>query len=134
MKITTKTVIAAIATLTLSIAACSGMKDENMSKNSDGTYVVNTTKLCADVRGFKDATPLLVYIKNDKIVKVEPLANKETPEYFNSLRGKYLSQWDGMQVKTAAEADVDAYTGATYSSNAVIANVQTACQYYLKKK
>ena len=43
--------------------------DNVMSKLSDGTYVVNTTTLAKDVKGFKGNTPLKIYIKSNKIVK-----------------------------------------------------------------
>ena len=41
-----------------------------MSKEADGTYVVNTTTLAKDVKGFKGNTPLYIYIKGGKVVKV----------------------------------------------------------------
>ncbi len=39
-------------------------QDNVMRKQANGTYVVNTTSLAANVRGYKGATPLEVYIKN----------------------------------------------------------------------
>ena len=40
-----------------------------MTKLKDGTYVVNTTTLASNVRGYLGATPLEVYIKKNKAVK-----------------------------------------------------------------
>ena len=43
---------------------------EVMRKEKDGTYVVNTTTLAQDVKGYIGATPVEIYIKKNKIVKV----------------------------------------------------------------
>ena len=39
-----------------------------------------------------------------------------------------------MTVKKAVKANVDVVTGATYSSDAVIKNVQKGLKYYMEKK
>ena len=100
--------------------------DEHMTKK-DGVYIVNTTKLGADVQGYNGPTPLNIYIKNDKIQKIEALPNDETPGFFERVK-------DGMTVAQAATANVDAVTGATYSSNAVKENVKIGVKYYQKHK
>ena len=107
--------------------------DENMTKK-DGVYIVNTTKLGADVQGYNGPTPLNIYIKDDKIQKVEALPNDETPSFFQRVQNELLSKWNGMDVKKAATAEIDAVTGATYSSNAVKENVKIGVQYYQKHK
>ena len=43
---------------------------EVMTKNSDGTYVVNTKTLTPKVIGYRGTTPLNIYIKNDKVEKI----------------------------------------------------------------
>ena len=107
--------------------------DENMTKK-DGVYIVNTTKLGADVQGYNGPTPLKVYIKNDKIQKVEALPNEETPGFIQRVQNELLNKWNGMDVNKAATAEIDAVTGATYSSNAVKENVKIGVKYYQKHK
>lgn len=107
--------------------------DENMTKK-DGVYIVNTTKLGADIQGYNGPTPLNIYIKDDKIQKVEALPNEETPGFFARVQNELLGKWNGMDVKKAASADIDAVTGATYSSNAVKENVKIGVNYYQKHK
>ena len=107
--------------------------DENMTKK-DGVYIVNTTKLGADVQGYNGPTPLNIYIKDDKIQKVEALPNDETPSFFQRVQNELLSKWNGMDVKKAATAEIDAVTGATYSSNVVKENVKIGVKYYQKHK
>ncbi|MDD7272486.1 MAG: FMN-binding protein [Prevotella sp.] len=106
--------------------------DKVMQKLSDGTYVVNTTTLAADVRGFKGATPLEVHIKKDKIVKVAALKNKETPRYFSRVEKEMLPKYGKRKISKASE--VDGVTGATFSSRAVKANVEAALKYYKANK
>ena len=123
-------VVVAVAALVL-VAATTG--DDVMTKK-DGVYIVNTTKLSADVQGYNGPTPLKVYIKDDKIQKIEALPNEETPGFFARVQQNLLNKWNGMTVKQAATAEVDAVSGATYSSNAVKKNVKLGASYYLKHK
>lgn len=118
-----------------SIALAAGQSDKVMRRLSDGTYVVNTTTLAKNVRGYRGATPLNVYIKDNRVVKVEALRNQESPKYFNKVRTKILPQYEGMKASTAAKVSaVDGVTGATFSSKAVKRNVAAAIKYYKAHK
>ena len=79
------------------IATTRSSHSEVMTKEADGTYIINTTTLCKDVKGFRGNTPLSIYIKKGKIVEIKPLANKETPNYFNKVRQGLLNKWNGMK-------------------------------------
>lgn len=112
------------------------MAQEIMTKQSDGTYVVNTTSLCK-ARGYKSVTPVEVHIKSGKVVKVAPLPNHETPKYFKIVRTKYLPQYDNLKLSKAkklATGTIDGCTGATFSAKAVQQNIRMALDYYNKKK
>lgn len=103
-----------------------------MTKLSDGSRVVNTTGLCT-VKGFRGPVPLEVTVKKGKIVKVTALPNKESPAYFKKVTDSgLLRRWNGMTLKQASKAKVDAVSGATYSSRSVIANVKAAADYLIK--
>ena len=103
--------------------------DETMTKEN-GTFVINTTELGKDVEGYQGPTPLKVYIKNNKVEKIEFLKSTETPKYYDRVKKFLQSKWDGLKVKEAREKEVNAVTGATYSSEAVIQNVRLALDYY----
>lgn len=105
-----------------------------MSRQADGTYVVNTTSLAKDVKGFRGATPVRIYIKSNKIVKVEALPNQESPNFFTKVKQSLLTKWNGMKASKAASTQVDGVTGATYSSKAIKENVKRGAAYYLKNK
>jgi len=107
--------------------------DEVMTKE-DGMVVVNTTTLGKDVVGYIDNTPLKIYIQKNKVVKIEALKNQETPKYFVKVKKELLEKWNGLKVNEAAKQKVDAVTGATLSSDAVIKNVQLGLEYYQKHK
>ena len=132
----TKMMIAAVAAVTLvsgaALAAGKGKGDNVMTKQKDGTYVVNTTTLASNVRGYVGSTPLEVYIKKNKVVKVVALPNKETPKFFAKVKSGMLPKYAGK--KTSAVSSVDGVTGATYSSKAVKANVEAAVKYYKTHK
>lgn len=107
--------------------------DSVITKQKDGTVVVNTTTIASDVRGFKGATPVKIYIKKGKVVKVEALPNKETPRYFKQVTASgLLDSWNGKKVSKAKTLKVDGVTGATYSSKAVKENVARGLDYYEK--
>ena len=116
------------------IATTRSSHSEVMTKEADGTYIINTTTLGKDIRGFRGNTPLSIYIKKGKIVEIKPLANQETPNYFNKVKQGLLNKWNGMKASKAATAQVDGVTGATFSSKAAKENVKRGIAYYQKHK
>ena len=124
----------AVGCIALAAALTSAMpgKDGVVSKEN-GMTVINTTSLAQDVDGYNDITPVKIYIKGNKIQKIEALPNQETPRYFAKVKKDLLNKWNGMTVKQAQSAQVDVVTGATFSSKAVIENVRRGLKYYLKK-
>ena len=122
--------------LLLCAVTVSAQDSEVMKKNSDGTVVVNTTTLCSE-RGYRDCTPLNVYFKKDKIVKVETLRNKESKNYFVKVTQNLIPLYDGLKISKAKKQTklmIDGCTGATLSTNAVQKNIASAIEYYEKNK
>ena len=108
---------------------------EVMRKEKDGTYVVNTTTLAQDVEGYNGPTPVEVYIKKNKIVKVVPLKTMDGPKYVAKVKKGMLPQYEGMKIeKKGSLPQVDGVTGATFTSDAVRENVKRAVEYYKKHK
>lgn len=97
------------------------------------TTVINTQQLGQKVRGYKGATPVKIYIQKNKIEKIEPLANRETPKYFAKAK-TLLKQYEGKSVTKAMKVEVDGVSGATLSSNALKKNVQLGLEYYKENK
>ena len=107
--------------------------DNTMTKE-DGMFVINTTTLGKDVEGYAGPTPLKVYIKNNKVEKIEFLKTQETPKYYMKVKKALAEKWNGLKVKDASKQHVDVVTGATFSSESVIKNVQLGLDYYLLHK
>lgn len=117
--------------MVVALTLMSWKADDTMTKEN-GMTVINTTTLGKDVQGFLGATPLKIYIQKNKVVKIEAMKNQETPKYFLKVKKHLLDKWKGMKVKDAKKMKVDAVTGATYSSKAVIENVKLGLDYYSK--
>lgn len=107
---------------------------EVMTKEADGSYIISTTTLGKDIKEFRGNTPLSIRIKKGKIVEIKPLANQETPKFFNKVKQGLLNKWNGMKASKAATVQVDGVTGATFSSKAVKENVKRGITYYLTHK
>jgi electron transport complex protein RnfG len=105
-----------------------------LTKNSDGSYLINTSGLCKDVKGYKDLVPVEITIKKDKVEKIELLKNNEGPKYVAMASKGIIDKFIGLKVKKATAAQADAVTGATFTSNALIANINAGLNYYLKNK
>lgn len=107
---------------------------DNPISEEQGMIVVNTSTLCPNIKGYADAVPVKIYIKGGKIEKIKSLRNAETPKFWALIKKEMMPKWEGMDVKKAAKAKVDAVTGATMSSKALLKNVQTGCDYYVKNQ
>lgn len=105
-----------------------------MTKEADGTYIINTKTLTPKVIGYRGTTPLKIYVKNDKVEKIEMQKNQETPKYLTLIKKELLGKWNGKKVNKAVKMKVDAVTGATMTSDAVKENVKKGLEYYQKNK
>ena len=117
--------------MVVALTLMSWKADDTMTKEN-GMTVINTTTLGKDVQGFLGTTPVKIYIQKNKVVKIEAMKNQETPKYFLKVKKHLLDKWNGVKVKDAKKMKIDAVTGATYSSKAVIENVQLGLDYYSK--
>ncbi len=107
---------------------------DGVMRKKGNAYIVTTTKLTTKVQGYGGVVPLEVTISGEKITDIKALPNQETPEFFNRAKSKLFQYYKGKTVKQALAQRPDAVSGATYSSGAIIANVQAALKYYQKHK
>ncbi len=124
--------ISAVATMAVAVLMSAMPADSVITKDT-GTDIVNTTSLTKSVRGYKSATPVKIYIKKNRVVKVEALGNQETPKYFDKAKA-VLDKYEGKTVTKAQKMEVDAVSGATLSSKALVKNVQEGLKYYKEHK
>lgn len=105
------------------------VKNDTLRMEPDGTMVINTTSLGKDISGYGGAVPLEISVDKKGIVtQVKALPNGETPEFFGRASALF-NAWKGKSLKEAEATQVDAVSGATYSSKAIIANMQRGLQY-----
>lgn len=123
MKKTAKILIAVLALVALATAAVVMFPALGQNTKANNKVVVNTTELCKDVLGHHATTPVEITIVGGKIESVKALPSEETPSFYVEAV-KVLDAFKGMTVKQALEAEVDAISGATMSSDALIENVK----------
>ncbi len=116
--------------LTTASAAPTSLYLMDKTSNPGDTVVINTTILGKDIQGFNGPVPLEVTIVDGKVVNVRALPNAETPDFFHRAFNELRTKWNGLTVSQASNLKVDAVSGATYSSNAIIQNVQLALKNY----
>lgn len=87
---------------------------------------------CADIKGYAGNVPLVVLLSpDDKVQKIHLLDNTETPSFLNRVVEKgFLESWAGLSVDEAKAKQVDAVTGATYSSSAISKSVRVRLENY----
>lgn len=96
----------------------------------DGSRKVSSVNIAQDISGFAAPTPVIIEILENRIIKVEALKNSETPEFMNSvIEGGLLQQWNGSTLEEALSIHVDAVSGATMSSLALIKTVRRTLEY-----
>ena len=98
------------------------------------TVVINTEKLGKEVLGYAGPTPIEITVTDGKIEKIEALPNVESPGFFQRVQESTIfTALIGKTVKEASEVQLDAVSGATFSSKAVIENIRLGLKEAAKK-
>lgn len=106
-------------------------KTEPMIVLEDGSVRLNTTEFGKDIVGYGGTVPLEITLQDGRVKSIRALANSETPDFFKEASA-LLTKWNGQTVEDARKMKVDAVSGATFSSKAIIGNVQRGLQYAAK--
>lgn len=107
------------------------LQDEEsaISNFSDNKMVIHTTGVPGTIDGYAGKVPLDIYITDGKITDVVALDNAESPNFFERASA-LLTSWNGLTPSEALDKKVDAVSGATFSSTAIINNVKAGLSYY----
>ena len=91
-------------------------------------YAVYSKPASDGIKGYAGETPLMVALDTkQQIVCVQMLDNQETPGFLQKVvNAGLLKSWDGMKPAKAVKKNVDAVSGATYSSTSIIQTLQAA--------
>lgn len=97
--------------------------------SKDGNVIIHTDGLSGTIEGYAGPVPLDIHISDGKITEITPLSNVETPSFFKRS-SEILKEWIGKTPEEALQMKVDGVSGATYSSTAIINNVNVGLSYY----
>lgn len=114
----------ALVAMVATPAWAAGKKKASGKKGNVTTQVIYTGDLAKKVYGYNGTTPLNITIANGRITAIDALPNQETPQYFKKATTHIFPQYIGKTVAQARKVKADAVTGATYSSNAIIKNIE----------
>ena len=118
-------IIAAIMLLVASTVSLDARtKKKTATKKAATTQVIYTGDIASKVIGYNGTTPLNITVKNGVIKNIEVLPNQESPAYLKRAKDKVLPQYIGKTVAEAKKLKPDIATGATYTSEALIKNIQ----------
>ena len=106
-----------VAVACAAFALMSFCVSKNAIKYNKDVAVINTSSI-VKARGYMGNTPVKIFVRNNKIVKIESLPNR----------------FVGKSVDEASAMKVDGVSGATYSSKALIQNVKGGLKYYKDNK
>ncbi|MCM1110216.1 MAG: 4Fe-4S binding protein [Clostridium sp.] len=100
----------------------------------DGRTAVSTVEIGSDILGYGGRVPVMIYLGAEgRIDSVSPLPNDETPGFFRRLtREGLFDSWNGLTPAEALGLEVDGISGATFSSQAAIANVRAGLGYIVE--
>ncbi|MBP3763374.1 MAG: FMN-binding protein [Bacteroidales bacterium] len=91
-------------------------------------YVVYSKPDSDGIKGYNGETPVLIAFSAKKVITgVYALPNAETPRFAQRVQeAGFYNNWNGLTVKQARKKEVDAVSGATFTSRSVAQSVQAA--------
>ena len=113
-----------LAVAAIAMTAAMPMQAKKKATTKAGTQVVYTGEIAKKVIGYNGTTPLNITITGGRITKIEALPNQEGPSYMQRATKKVFAQYEGLTVAEALKLKPDVATGATYTSEALIKNIQ----------
>lgn len=93
---------------------------KDAENNIIGTLLY-TMPYAETVKGYNGNTPLVIALDAEgRIQQVVMLPNHETPRFAERVeQAGFYHSWDGLSVEEALSKNIDAISGATYTSNGV---------------
>lgn len=91
-------------------------------------YAVYSKPASDGIKGYAGETPVMITFDSKRVITgVWLLQNRETPSYAKHVEvSGFYKSWNGLTVEKALNLEVDAVSGATFTSNAVAKSVHAA--------
>jgi NosR/NirI family transcriptional regulator, nitrous oxide reductase regulator len=116
---------------------CSFIRNGNeiLVYNADGSFrasLLYTMPLCKEITGYGGNVPFVIVVSDkNTIEKLILLPNSETPNWIEALKSQgFFNTWNGLSVEESLNKKVDAITGSTFTTNAVIESMQLRLSEY----
>ena len=94
-------------------------------------HIVYTGPYAPKITGFAGPTPLYIYVSpQHTILEIAPGEHTETPSFFKRAYEGTMPEWIGKDLETGKSLEIDAVSGATYTSTALIQNVKMTLDVY----
>lgn len=121
--------IAAAAMLILAVvvnlsAPCDGSPSTSDTPVPQGSMVISTAELANDISGFAGPIHMDIVMTDGKVSEIKVLDNAETPRFLNRAVSQLFPMFVGKTPAEILAGEYDAVSGATLSSEAVIATVR----------
>lgn len=119
-------------------------KATKLERNNETTLVYNnngqlgkvicTSPYANEIHGFGGPVPFLIIIdNNEKILGIKLLKNNETYSYIEKIKKLgFLENWNGIDAGKAVHKNVDAVSGATETSKAIIKSLQLRLSNFMQ--
>ena len=86
---------------------------------------IDTSPFSEEIIGFNGPTPVEIDVVKGRISEIRILPNSETPSFIRRIKESgFLSRLNGKTLQEARDTKLDAVSGATYSSEALIRNIE----------
>lgn len=117
-------------------------KANNWIETNENVFLVLSGKdttgkgiLVTGNQGYGGKVPLFIGLQGDTITQIELLPNNETAEFMNYIKeDQLLARWEGMKISEVSGMEVDAVSGATESSKAIIRGMRQGAASYLNEE
>lgn len=88
---------------------------------------MNTSPYSDKIYGYNGTVPMTIFLdEDDDVIDILACDNKETRSYMNRVeRSGLLDEWDDLSPEEIVDKQVDALSGCTFTSKAIIKSVQT---------
>lgn len=104
-------------------------------ENTPIGWSLNSSPLADSIVGFSSATPVLIGFDTANIVVgIHLLENAESPDFVKDIiESGFMESWNKMSIQSILESDIDAVSGATETTHALIKTVKYRTARFLNQ-
>lgn len=114
-----------IADVQLNVRDSASWQVVKQADHSPAGIIVSSLPYAKEVKGFAGPTPIYIYLDTEGVIRGTAVGeNAESPDFLQRAANGTLTHWIGLTPQAGTHLKVDAVSGATYSSRALIANMQ----------